>query len=56
MPLVACDVAKATLDAAWFDETAQYWQERAKIPNNRRGWQQLMRWLTSSGVAHRNGP
>lgn len=51
MPLVACDVAKATLDAAWFDETAQYWQERAKIPNNRRGWQQLMRWLTSRGVA-----
>lgn len=51
MPLVACDVSKATLDAAWFDATAQCWQERARIPNNRRGWQQLMRWLTSSGVA-----
>lgn len=50
MPLVACDIAKATLDAAWFDETAHCWHERAKIPNNRRGWQQLMRWLQGSGV------
>lgn len=50
MPLVACDIAKATLDAAWFDEAHQRWHERARIPNNRRGWQQLMRWLQGSGV------
>lgn len=50
MPLVACDIAKATLDAAWFDETRQRWCERAKIPNNRGGWQQLMGWLQSSGL------
>lgn len=51
MPLVACDVAKATLDAAWFDDTTTRWCERAKIPNNRRGWQQLLHWLQRSGVA-----
>jgi len=50
MPLVACDIAKATLDAAWFDEAHQRWHERAKIPNSRRGWQQLLRWLQGSGV------
>lgn len=51
MPLVACDVAKATLDAAWFDDATQRWHERAKLANNRRGWQQLLRWLQNSGVA-----
>jgi transposase len=52
MPLVACDVAKATLDAAWFDESRQRWFERARIPNHPRGWQQLLSWLRKhSGVA-----
>jgi transposase len=51
MPLIACDVAKATLDAAWFDDTTKCWCERARIPNNRNGWQQLLRWLKSRGVA-----
>lgn len=45
MLLVACDVSKATLDAAWFDEQRQRWWERSKIPNTRRGWCGLLHWL-----------
>lgn len=54
MPLVACDVAKATLDAAWLDEPRQCWFERSKIANNRRGWREMLSWLEkSSGTSRR---
>jgi transposase len=45
MLLIACDVSKATVDAAWFDEQRQRWFERSKIDNNRRGWRGLLDWL-----------
>lgn len=48
MLLVACDVSKATLDAAWFDERRQRWWERSNIPNTRRGWCGLLHWLEKS--------
>jgi transposase len=48
MPLVACDVAKASLDAVWLDELRQCWFERSKIANNRRGWRELLIWLEKS--------
>lgn len=50
MGIVACDVAKSTLDVAWFDERRQRWCERSKVDNNRRGWRGMLRWLeTVSG-------
>lgn len=53
MLLVACDVSKATVDAAWFDEQRQRWFERSRIDNNRRGWRSLLGWLEkSSGKGH----
>lgn len=53
MRLVACDVSKATLDAAWFDAQGQRWLERSKIDNNRRGWRGLLGWLEKSSGKHR---
>jgi transposase len=44
MPLIACDVSKATLDVAWFDEEHARWFELSNISNTRHGWQQLMSW------------
>lgn len=44
MPLIACDVSKATLDVAWFDEEHQRWFERSKLCNSRRGWRELLNW------------
>ena len=48
MLLIACDVSKATVDAAWFDEQRQRWFERSKIDNHRRGWRGLLEWLEKS--------
>lgn len=48
MNFIACDVAKATLDAAWFNEARDRWVEKPKIANNRRGWQRLLRWMFKS--------
>ncbi len=45
MYLIACDVAKATLDAAWFDEDSGRWIQKSKIPNNDRGHLTLLRWM-----------
>src|SRR5690606_37583979 len=54
MPVIACDVSKATLDAAWLNESGQCWFERSKIANSRRGWQEMLRWLEkSSGKGRR---
>src|ERR671910_938161 len=52
MPLVACDVAKTTVDAAWLDEPRHRWFERSKIANSRRGFREMLSWLEkSSGKA-----
>jgi len=53
MLMVACDVAKATVDAAWFDEGRQRWFERSKIANSRRGWRVMLSWLEKSSGASR---
>lgn len=45
MLMVACDVAKATLDAGWFDDRRQRWFERSRTDNNRCGWRALLSWL-----------
>lgn len=42
---IGCDVSKATLDAAWFDESRQRWHERGKIRNRPAGYRQLLSWL-----------
>lgn len=55
MLLVGCDVAKATLDAAWFDEARGRWHERPKLANNGRGWRSLLTWLEKSSGASRRG-
>lgn len=52
MLLVACDVSKATVDAAWFDEQRQRWLD-SKIDNNRRGWRGMLGWLEKSSGKHR---
>lgn len=49
---VACDVSKATVDAAWFDEARQCWFERSKIVNSRFGWRGMLKWLEK--VSDRN--
>lgn len=48
MIIVGCDVAKATLDAAWFDDAQQRWQQHAPFANNGRGWRSLLAWLEKS--------
>ncbi|MDN5936641.1 MAG: IS110 family transposase [Nitrosospira sp.] len=45
MLTIACDVSKATVDAAWFDERRQRWFERSKVVNNRQGWRGMLKWL-----------
>ena len=44
MYLIACDVSKATLDAAWYDDDQQRWFECSKVANTRLGWRQLLNW------------
>jgi transposase len=48
MIMVGCDVSKATLDAAWYDEARQRWQQHAPFANNGRGWRALLAWLEKS--------
>ena len=45
MFFIGCDVAKATVDAAWFDESSQRWHQRNKIPNRPAGYRRLLSWL-----------
>lgn len=45
MNIVACDVSKATLDVAWFNEESGRWQEKARIPNQRQGFVRLLKWM-----------
>jgi len=48
MIMVGCDVSKATLDAAWFDEARQRWEQHAPFANNGRGFRALRTWLKKS--------
>lgn len=48
MIVVGCDVSKATLDAAWFDDAQQRWHQHAPFANNSRGWRSLLAWLEKS--------
>lgn len=48
MIIVGCDVSKATLDVAWFDEARQRWQQHSPFANNGRGWRSLLAWLKQS--------
>lgn len=45
MYMIGCDVAKATLDAAWLDENAGHWHDKNKIPNQRGGFAKLLSWM-----------
>jgi len=48
MHFLACDVAKTTLDVAWFDESHGRWVERSTIANNGRGFRSLLSWMQAS--------
>lgn len=45
MYMFGCDVAKATLDAAWLDESAGRWHDKNKIPNRPGGFARLLSWM-----------
>ncbi len=45
MYMIGCDVSKATLDAAWLDEDERRWHDKNKIPNQRRGFAKLLKWM-----------
>jgi transposase len=45
MYFIGCDVSKATLDAAWFNEASGNWVEKQKIPNSRGGWRSLLKHM-----------
>ncbi len=45
MYTVACDVSKATLDAAWWEDSTGRWHERSKLRNRRGGHHKLLRWM-----------
>lgn len=45
MQLMGCDVSKATLDVAWFDEAAGRWHQKSGICNAPAGHRQLLRWM-----------
>lgn len=47
MNMSACDVSKATLDVAWFDEDSGRWHEKARVPNQRKGFVSLLKWMRS---------
>lgn len=48
MNVFSCDVSKATLDAAWFDEPRGGWTEKSKIPNQLKGFRSLLKWMQKS--------
>lgn len=51
MHYIGCDVAKATLDVAWFDQASEQWIFREKISNSRSGWLSLVRWVRQCAQA-----
>jgi transposase len=48
MHYIGCDVAKATLDVAWFDQANEQWICREKVSNCASGWSKLLHWATKS--------
>lgn len=48
MHYIGCDVAKATLDVAWFDQANEQWICREKVSNCQSGWAQLLAWARKS--------
>jgi transposase len=53
MYFIGCDVAKLTLDLAWRDPTTGRWSMAENIPNDKAGWQTLIRWAEDLlAVAH----
>ena len=44
MQFIGCDVAKLTLDLAWRDPVTGRWSMAEKIPNDKAGWQAVIRW------------
>jgi len=48
MHFIGCDVSKATLDAAWFNETSGHWVEKQKIPNSHSGWKSLLKHMLTA--------
>jgi len=48
MYFIGCDVAKATLDAAWFNRTSGNWVEKQKITNSRSGWKGLLKYMLTA--------
>lgn len=44
MQFIGCDVAKLTLDLAWYDRRSRRWSMAERIPNDQAGWQTLIRW------------
>jgi len=48
MHFIGCDVSKATLDAAWFNETSGNWVDKQKIPNSRGGWKGLLKHMLTA--------
>jgi len=48
MYFIGCDVSKATLDAAWFNETRGNWVEQHKIPNSRGGWRSVLKHMLTA--------
>ena len=45
MYTIGCDVSKATLDVAWFNEANARWFDKSKIRNNGRGFAALLSWM-----------
>lgn len=45
MFVFGCDVSKATLDNAWFDEEFSSWSLRPNLPNTRTGFRNLFKWM-----------
>lgn len=50
MIFIGCDVSKATLDAAWFDEIGCTWVEKLKLANSAHGWNTLLKQVRDGGA------
>lgn len=45
MFVFGCDVSKATLDIAWYDEELGRWFTLSNIPNTRAGFRKMLQWM-----------
>jgi transposase len=53
MNFIGCDVSKKTLDLAWSQDSRGSCATALKVPNNRSGWQELMKWAERHGQVDR---